>query len=175
MNQNTKQVIKNSFIWAVVFSLTVLWFGLAYWAWTSISSVNTWDSLTATKWNELVTRLNSINEKSLATAWVSFNGNSCTWGVWANECTIRDSYNINKVIRLSTWTYRATFENNMSNTNYIISWSAVWSTNTWYNSLIVSNWIVNDLSYFEFRTININSTLYNLSNVMVVLNWWKTY
>lgn len=116
MNLNTKQAIKNSLIWWIVFSLTVLSFWLAYSAWIAISTESDWWTLTAAKWNTIVNRLNSINEKSLATAWVNFNWTTCTWWVWANECTIRDSYNINKVVRIATWQFIVYFTNAMDNT-----------------------------------------------------------
>lgn len=46
-----KQVIKNSFLWAVVFSLTVIVIWITY---AAVTTVNTWDTLTAEMWNNLM-------------------------------------------------------------------------------------------------------------------------
>ncbi len=169
MNKNTKQSIKNSFIWWIVFSITVLTFWLAYSAWTSITTVNSWDVLSSTKLNEIINRLNSINEKSLATAWVNFDGTSCTWWAW-NECTIRDSYNINKVVRNTTWSFDLFFTINMDNTNYVTVWNIPYS---WVAASVFNIW--SQLN----NKVNVNTGNYNVaynSNLTLVqVFWWKTY
>jgi hypothetical protein len=48
--------------------------GISYAAFSIIPQESDGQPLTATKWNTLVDRLNSIDEKQLATAWVSFDG-----------------------------------------------------------------------------------------------------
>ncbi|MDD2871257.1 MAG: hypothetical protein PHS49_04665 [Candidatus Gracilibacteria bacterium] len=117
MKITTKQTIKNSFIGAIVFSITVLGFGLAYGAWTTISTETDGQPLSAAKWNTLVNRLNSIDEKQLPTAWVNFNGTSCTGGA-GNECVLISSYNILKVTKSTTGQFIVYFLNNMDNNYY---------------------------------------------------------
>ena len=52
--------------------------------------------------------------KNACTAWVNFDGTT-------TPPTIRDSYNVKDVVRVSTGTYDIYFENEMDNTNYCVS------------------------------------------------------
>ena len=160
--------------WFWILLIVWLW-GLAYWAWTTISTETDWQPLSAAKWNILVNRLNSIDEKSLPTAWVNFNGTSCTWGVWWNECVIKDSYNINKVTRITTWKYNIYFQNIMDNTNYSISSSNIWSTVAYYATFISSNWVINNTNYFSVEARNVTTSIYDQDNISIQVYWWKTY
>lgn len=125
-----KQTIKDLKKWLTIWvwiALSVWIIGVSYAAFTTITTVNPWDTLTDTKWNEVVDRLNAIEKEQLATAWVNFDWSSCSWWIWNNECTINDFYNITKVIRNNTWDYTVDF-NQMDNWNY-----AIWGFSIWYS------------------------------------------
>lgn len=70
--------------------------------------------LTAEKYNQLVDRLEEIDQKQLATAWVNFDWTNCP----SNICDIRDSYNVSSVTRNYNGNYTINFENFMQNSNY---------------------------------------------------------
>lgn len=133
------EIIKNINKWILqwLWILTVFvlsW--VSYAAWTSLQDETTWTTITATKWNAIIDRLNSIDQKSIATAWVNFDWTTCTW--WAgNECSIKDSYNILKVVKLATWQYVVYFTSNMDNVNYSISWIVAY--NATYQWAIMTN------------------------------------
>jgi len=69
---------------------------------------------------------NSVEAQRLPTAWVNFDGSSCTWWWGSNECTIRSQYNITRIVRNSQWAYTAYFTTAMDNTNYTLIWWAYW-------------------------------------------------
>ncbi|MDD2871258.1 MAG: hypothetical protein PHS49_04670 [Candidatus Gracilibacteria bacterium] len=149
--------------------------GLAYGAWTTISTETDGQPLSAAKWNILVNRLNSIDEKSLPTAWVNFNGTSCTGGVGGNECVIKDSYNINKVTRITTGKYNIYFQNIMDNTNYSISSSNIGSTVAYYATFISSNGVINNTNYFSVEARNVTTSIYDQDNISIQVYGGKTY
>ena len=176
MKITTKQAIKNSFIWAIVFSITVLWFGLAYWAWTTISTETDWQPLSAAKWNILVNRLNSIDEKSLPTAWVNFNGTSCTWWAW-NECVLISSYNILKVTKSTTWQFIVYFLNNMDNNYYWVIWTPLYNnTYNWWALTVDERISAKTVSSFPIWIYTANWSAWSDSiSTSVTVFWWKTY
>lgn len=180
MGNNLKLTVRNSLIWWIIFSLTVLWFWLVYWAWTAIWTVSDGQSLTSAKWNEVVNRLNAIDQKQLATAWVNFNGRSCTWWAWLNECSIRDSYNVSKVARNSQWYYVVFFLNAMDNWNY--SGSVTCGANIagdwhrigmfwWYQY----DWVpINrSINSVNIATVYSDNLKYDIWDVSVVVYGWK--
>ena len=175
-----KDKIKQWVVLWLSFSLTILLVSISYAAFTTINSVNSWDTLTATKFNELVTRLNSIDKEQLATARVQFNWESCTG--WAgNECTILASYNVSSVVRNSAWYYTLNFANAMDNTQY------TWNITFWEQSATAAwriwmfgGWVWKSIPYVHSTTsVNIISAYpqdnnpYDISRINVQVYGWK--
>lgn len=61
-----------------------------------------------------------IDPKMFPTAWVNFDGTSTN----GTDCTIRDSFNINRVEHLANGSYRVYFTETLDNANYTISGTA---------------------------------------------------
>jgi hypothetical protein len=62
----------------------------------------------------------NVEHKGLATAWVNFDGTSAV----GTDCTIRDSYNINRVEHTAAGFYTIHFSSSMNTLNYILSGTA---------------------------------------------------
>lgn len=166
------EILKNIKKWILqwIWILLVLIFSWAtYAAWISLSQEVDGQPLTAAKWNAVIDRLNSIDQKQLATAWVNFDWTNCP----SNVCLLKSSYNISSVVKQSVGVYKIYFVNPLLDINYIIGWSVVWTTGLYYHSLIASTWIANTTSYFEIKTLNVNGTAYDLNNVSLQVFWWK--
>lgn len=141
--------------------MIIVWIsGISYAAFINISTVSDWEQLTSWKWNEIVNRLNAINQEQLATAWVNFDGRSCTGGS-GNECTIRWSYNILKVERQAVWRYLVSFSNTMDNTNYSISGLS----NNIDGNPDGNRW---DVAPFKWNNN------WNTVNNMEIITWWES-
>lgn len=70
--------IKNWFLFWITFLITILFWIIWYWAWSNLSIVNSWDSLTASKWNELINKVNIIwNTYAPSWAVMSFYLTNC--------------------------------------------------------------------------------------------------
>lgn len=110
------QQFKKGVIQGIWIISVVIITGITYAAFTIIPQAVDGEPLTATKWNALVDRLNSIDQKQLATAWVNFDGTNCP----GNICTIRSSYNISNVTRLATGKYQINFLTTMDDNLYSI-------------------------------------------------------
>lgn len=54
----------------------------------------------------------------MATAWVNFDGATVDG---SNHCTIRDSYNVDYVLRVATGQYKVYFSTAMDNASYVIA------------------------------------------------------
>ncbi|MFK7779853.1 MAG: hypothetical protein QM490_01785 [Candidatus Gracilibacteria bacterium] len=94
--------------------------GIAYSAFTTINTVNTGETLTAATFNDIINnqadldaRLSSIDPKQLPTAWIYFDGATCS-----ATCTIFDSYGIDRVERVTTGKYNVFFSTPMIDINY---------------------------------------------------------
>ena len=143
--------------------LIILWmWGISYATWTSLSTETTWETLTAEKWNNVINRLNSIDEEQLPTAWVKFGGGwGCVLWTWTNECVINSSYNISSVTKISTWVYNINFINPIDKKIASISinadgwWTTWW---IWFVSVdaVLNNSYQNDLDNTKLW-INIRS------------------
>lgn len=88
--------------------------GISYAAFSNILTASDGEQLTSWKWNEIVNRLNSIDEKQLPTAWVTFNGA-------VSSPTVLEWYNVSSVTRLSTGQYRIFFTTPMDTNEYSVS------------------------------------------------------
>lgn len=166
-----EQIKKWIFQWiGIILVIAISW--VSYAAWTSLSTETDWSILNATKWNAVINRLNSINQKSLATAWVNFDWTSCTWWAWSNECTIRDSYNVSKVIRTLTWRFKVVFLTPMDNSNYSANYTAWfwWDTNLWILSRSDVSLITNNSCEFASRHWGSDNN-FIVNNI--VFFWWK--
>lgn len=77
-------------------------------------------------------KANDFRGKNACTAWVNFNGTT-------TPPTIRDSYNIASVVRVSTGSYDVYFKEDMDNTNYSLSISGDASSSNYANAFRVEN------------------------------------
>lgn len=168
-----EQIKKWIFQWIGI--ILILWISsITYATWVNITQVNNWEVLDASTINNLIdnqkdldTRLNAINTKSLATAWVNFDWTNCTWWAWLNECIIRDSFNISKVIRNSIWQYTVNFSTPMINVNYsaVAAMSLVSSSAEHpYVKNYTSTWV---------SIILAHSSFIDQANVSLQVFWWK--
>ncbi|MDD5213523.1 MAG: hypothetical protein PHG82_03790 [Candidatus Gracilibacteria bacterium] len=119
--------LKKGIIQGIGIILVLILSGATYAAWTALSTETDGGTLTSTKWNAVINRLNSIDQKSLATAWVNFDGTVCTLGT-GNDCNIRSSFNISRVRKITTGQYEVFFANPVDNINY--SLASITSYNT---------------------------------------------
>ncbi len=73
--------LKQSFLSGLIFSWTIMLSFLAYWAWNNLSHVESTDTLTDTRWNEMVDRINELWNSKIPTWMVSaFYWEDCpTW------------------------------------------------------------------------------------------------
>lgn len=149
----------------IIFILLLSW--ISYAAWTTLSTETDWATITVDKWNAIINRLNSIDQKSLATAWVNFDWTNCSWWAWVNECTIKDSYNISKVIRMSVGQYDIYFTNSMTNNNYVVN---IWqlTPGSWVSWESYKNRLTNKVSVWT-----INYTSWVDIEASVTIFWWK--
>lgn len=156
----------------VVIGVTSIWYA----AFTNILTVSDGEQLTSWKWNELVNRLNSIDEQQLATAWVNFDGRFCTGWAW-NECVIRDSYNVSRVTRVTTGHFYIHFQTAMDNPNYVMTW-VTWGTggSDWDETFPVKRDTVNTNTSqvnIMVRDRNTSDNVINPSFGDIVIFGWK--
>jgi hypothetical protein len=62
----------------------------------------------------------TIYKENITTAWVYFDGTSCSGGAGLNECTMNAKFNVDKIIRTDTGTYDVYWKTAMANTNYAV-------------------------------------------------------
>jgi len=126
MNDTLKQ-IKNWFIFSLVVIVMLWWFVYA----TDILHVNNWETLTSSKFNELIDKINTNSSKW----WISIL-NQPVYVAWtsnwqASSPVVTFDLNTLSWVTVPTWA-----------TSAILSWyiSAYWSANTDYSIRI--NWLV---------------------------------
>jgi hypothetical protein len=66
----------------------------------------------------------TLYKDNILSAWVNFDGTSCSGGAGANECTIGSKFNILKVVRTGTGLYEVYFATPFASTNYVVAGSA---------------------------------------------------
>jgi hypothetical protein len=85
-----KQIFKNIKSWIVIaisFSITLVLIGTIYATWVSMPEVHSWDPLTATSWNNLLSNIELLRNSQVVLAWwvLAFNLDECpTWWLPAN-------------------------------------------------------------------------------------------
>lgn len=112
-----------------------------------------------------IIKANEYKGKNACTAWVNFDGTT-------TPPTIRDSYNISAVIRVSTGNYDIYFEEDMDNTKYSIVDSAS-SSGT---ALIYSTEVNNNNKLFNRFTISIigsSGSVVNANNINIHIDGGK--
>jgi len=110
--------IKKWIVIALSFTLTVGLIWASYAAWVSLTDVGTWDTLTASLFNEVLENQRVLDARlnaALPTARVLFDWTTC----WTT-CSVSSHYNIDRVERVSTGKYNVYFLTDMTNTNYSI-------------------------------------------------------
>ncbi|MDQ1344096.1 MAG: hypothetical protein QG650_816 [Patescibacteria group bacterium] len=125
--------IKKSALSALAFFGTLGMLSVGYSAYSSLSSVTAGQTLTTGLWTQIKdnftdheTRISSLSSQisalsasqGMAKAWVNFDGTAaaCPGG----NCTIRSSYNVSGVTRLTNGAYTVTFAAPMANANYVV-------------------------------------------------------
>lgn len=147
-------------IW-IILVLILSW--ATYAAWSLLPTEIDWQTLTAAKWNAVIDRLNLINEKSLATAWVNFDWTNCP----SNVCTINGSYNISSITKIAVWQYIVIFSTPMNNINY----SAVAAMSLTASSSehpYVKDYTINSVTIILAHTAFIDQ-----SKISLQVFWWK--
>ena len=170
-----KEIIKKWIVFWLSAWLTMLIIWISYATWVNITNVTTWQTLDASLFNNIIdnqkdldTRLNAINPKSLATAWVLF------WKNW----NIISSYNVSSVIRDWAWLYTINFANALDNSNYVINWvtKSDWTANI---SVVETNWTSRTTSYVKIWTSNDWQNwatpwdIWTNGLVEILIFWWK--
>ncbi len=148
--------LKQSFLSGLIFSWTIMLSFLAYWAWNNLSHVEPTDTLTDTRWNEKVDRINelwntinilqnTISSLENISPWavISFNLSSCPTGwieytparwrfirwidsTWTND-TIRVAGDLqDDQIKQHKHTLKQIWSINVSWTNMNIYWPWWW-------------------------------------------------
>ena len=69
---------------------------------------------------------NTLYKENMIDAWVVFDGTSCS-GCGGSDCTIHDSFNIEKVTRTSTGLYEVYWNVDFTTANYLVSGTATGS------------------------------------------------
>ena len=156
------------------FTMLVIW--VSYAAFTTITQVAPSDTLTASTFNTIITnqedlkaRLDWIDPKQLAKAWVNFDS---AWN-------IRDSYNVSSVSHDGVWLYTLNFTNPINKNNSAISIVTDWWTTTWWV------WFINNTSYtsnyadwdnsklsINIRRNDNNDYLDNRWFISILVFWW---
>ena len=171
------EVLKKSIIAWIWFSLTIVVVSLAY---ATISNVNTWDTLTAEKWNEIVDELTpvaahySVNTTESFSQWVvktvNFwnkeydSHNAVTTWAWWNFLVPKD------------WLYRIT--SNVSAGSY--DWNQnesmwLWVNKNWVNIKLLNGGFVSDTSVSTSWNISGSTTIKALENdtLSIYLTIWR--
>lgn len=117
--------LKQSFLSGLIFSWTIMLSFLAYWAWNNLSHVESTDTLTDTRWNEMVDRINELWNSKIPTWMVSaFYWEDCpTW--WTKADWSGDE-------KKTDWTLwnldlRWEFIRWWDNSRWIDTWRILWS------------------------------------------------
>lgn len=163
-----KHLTRKLLDWVLVglWFLLVLWFvWITYAAWTSMSNVNTWDSLTSTLWNNLLWNVETIKTDVTTlqtnTTWIT----SVAGKVWIWVPTATEKLDV-------AWTVKATTVDSSKAAFIRVKLNECWGPcasnhplNTWYN-IAGNNYahviINNDTSTFSTTwtngTVTINKT-----------------
>lgn len=150
--------------WLVAFLIAS---SIVYWAWTNIPSVSDWQTLQASTLNNIIDRLNSIDEKQLPTSWVYFD-----WATCSTTCTIYDSYNVNRIEKVASGKYNVYFNTPMNNYNYAFM---VGSTDAGDHSS-QSRWItplIRETSYVQIVSEYSDGRNEDQSQISFSTYWWR--
>lgn len=167
---------KQSFLSGLVFSWTVLSTFLAYAAWSDIATQNNGDTINATIWNNVVTKVNTIGN-TYAPAWaiMAFYLNSCPTG-WVAA----DGNNGTPDLRgefIRGWDF---------NNKWTDSGRTLWSSQSW---TVIANYahsdaaaawataaITNYIQYADGVTVlSWNSNIYYYMSSAWAFNWGSPY
>ena len=88
---------------------TVLSVWIIYWLVSAISSVNTWDTVTATAWNEIVTKLTSINTNNDDLVTKAYVDSAVSAAGWETCYVSTPKVNVNAVACITWFTEIWTF------------------------------------------------------------------
>lgn len=151
-----KQTLKKSFLWALVFLGTIVFWWLSYATWINLNIVESWDTLTSTLWNEVVWKINEI--------WAKTDGifTDGSWNVW---------------IWTTTPTQKLDVNGNIKGDVFSVAWvGSIWfsTNNILYlrsKGIYVSGWSWIDLHNTDHATYPNYITLYPWSST----NPWNVY
>ena len=125
---------------------------------------------TSGSYNDLTNKptIPSVNSAQLAKAWVNFAGNAGTTVGSEFRCTVRSSFNVDRVVRTSTGNFRVYFTTAMPDTNYTINATA----NTLSSPICFFVGPLNGAittTYFDIRVINFNNGPADPSIISVIV------
>lgn len=133
--------------WAFVFIVAVSW--ISYAAFTNITTVNSWETLTASKFNELINNQADLNTRINNVLWV--------WQTWQNVLSIRSpdvtyTNNTGKPIMISIY-WNTSAGNSLS---LWVNWTIIAAGNsnatTWVAHTVTG--IIPDGANYLFKTYN---------------------
>lgn len=112
---------------SIIFTLLLSYW--LVWAWTNLTSVTTWDSLTATVWNDMVTKLNDTGQRASGI----FTDGSWNVGIWtstpANKLNVigntRIKWNSNYTLPLEN-SFDLVLDTDLTNRSMYFLWNWNW-------------------------------------------------
>lgn len=179
-----KSIILKSFVWWLTFFFTIILCFVWYASWVNLTEVEEEHTLTTWRWNEMVTKLNSVWNK-VETFWnlptwavIAFNLTTCpTW--WSEYIPARwrfirwiDSTWTNDVVR-NLWSLQT------DSTKLLMNWSVNWTNpvaNPEWNS---PSWIIMHKPNVEMSWIQTGfwweySSKFSLRWAMDTNWWWSS-
>lgn len=152
-----KNTILKSFVWWLTFFFTIFLCFVWYAVWQDLLEVQITDTLTKDRWNEMVTKLNSIWTKvdtlSNIPSWavMAFNLNSCpTWWIPANGTNGTPDLRW-EFIRWLNYDNGINKNSNASVDTWRTLWS--WQESSWlaifWSSMILVNLVNSDWTYWN--------------------------
>ena len=101
-------------------------------------------------------KANEYQGKNACTAWVNFDGTT-------TPPTIRDSYNVSKVIRTQAGIYDIYFENEMDNSNYVVSGTTGGTNSSW----VFNRYNTQSINKFSCGAVQPSVSWQNDSNIQI--------
>ena len=143
----------------IITILAIAWISYAAFN-DTISEVTTGSNLQASEYNKIVQKLNAIKEEQLPTAMAVFSADT------TNPVDIRSNFNIDSIIRNSTWNFTINFSNPMNNTNYNVQVSVIWAWRS-------ANYTNKTTTSVDIIVRTEAGTFQNQPELSLLIFWWN--
>lgn len=162
-----KKSIKNWIISWVAFLLTVSLWTFVFAAWTNLPNVSSWNNLTATIWNNLVSKINDIWTR---TDWIN---NTSWWNIWIWNASPNSKLDVSWVIESNNWWFKFPDWTIQTSKAWTIVNVSVAATNWWGASRFSFN--LNNWSYpFWTASSATNLFTFNKAWAYMAYAWWES-